>query len=406
MQITHTQGNPGVQALMAAISFQDSLIYMLYNANEDDLPNIDTQIPRTTPPEVVHEQIKSVSVTNAEKKFGISTVPSRVASNPINQMWIQGAPPVLINEDAPVISRVLDALACVVRTLVDEAKSRQTKEPITQSSRGRIISRKRKFLSDATEAVKDKSVTEWAVEYHPKELSCGGLLATVTDLLRKEEEASAPIPCVFGGYRILVSALKVMLHIDDKQFENNHETQLLNTCNVLEGIVERPSLLFQGGPTYHIVNNCAIALANQINKIYPESLQEKVAAVQIDKALPVYHGAIMVLEKHRSKLPPRLQCHELPKPDLSSAEDDDPVIDLSQNVLCISRICQDSITNGMGQADAVKRVATTMSDDDSSEKSSVKLQRNLPEPEKEFDINDQALLALLGRIILQEETMM
>ena len=47
-----------------------------------------------------------------------------------------------------------------------------------------------------------------------------------------------------------------------------------------------------------------------------------------------------------------------------------------------------------------------MSDDDSSEKSSVKLQRNLPEPEKEFDINDQALLALLGRIILQEETMM
>ncbi|KAL7537786.1 hypothetical protein ACHAXR_008077 [Thalassiosira sp. AJA248-18] len=383
-------GYPGVETLMAATSFQDSLAYMINSASEGDLPNIDSEIPRVSPPHDVDGLMVS---TDAEKKYGIGTSPSRVASNPINQMWIQGAPPVLINEDAPARSRILDALACAIRSSLDEAKSKQTKDPITQSSRGRIISRKRKFLVDAE--AKDKSVTEWALEHHPEELSSVSLLATASHLLKTEEEASAPVPSILIGHRLLVSALNVTLNMDR---ETENSSQLQASCHVLEGIVERPSLLFQGGPTYHIINNCAIFLAHKINTLYPESLKSAAALSQFEAALNVYHGSRMVLEKHRNKLPHRLRCHEIPKPDIASAEDDaGPVIDFSQSLLCPSRNCLDCVTVGMTAAETAKRVASATNEDKSHHG------QTKSELEKEFDVNDRALLGVLSQIISQEE---
>ena len=368
---------------MAAISFQDSLAYMIYNASEDDLPSIDEEIPRVSPPHDVEGSRKR----DAEKKYGINISPSHVASNPINQMWIQGAPPVLINEAAPPKSRVLDALACAIRSALDEAKSRQTKEPI-QSSRGRIISRKRKFLSDAE--AKDKSATEWVVEHHPDELSCSNLLAEASNLLKKDEEASSPaLPSIFGGHRLLAMALDVILGLDGEA--DNFQIQRI--FNVLEGVMERPILLFQGGPTYHIFNNCAIFLAHIINKLHADGFNDVFAKAQFEVALNVYNGSRIVLEKHRSKLPHRLRCHEIPRPNIA-ANNGELVIDMSNVSLCPSRNCQDCIAMGIPAKEVAKRLSINIDKNN--------WQRS--ESEKEFDVNDHALLSVLCRIISQEET--
>ena len=52
-------------------------------------------------------------------KYGTATNPSYVAANPMNKMWIQGPPPVFINNEAPALSRSLDALACAIRSCCD-----------------------------------------------------------------------------------------------------------------------------------------------------------------------------------------------------------------------------------------------------------------------------------------------
>lgn len=388
--LSQLDGSPGADTLIAAISFQDSLVYTIYNASEDDLPTIVGEIPTVSPP----HPLEGSKATDAEKKFGTNISPSRVASNPINQMWIQGAPPIFINEAAPLKSRVLDALACAIRSSLDEAKSRQTKEePITQSSRGRIISRKRKFLSDAGEA-KDKSATEWAVEHHSKELSCRNLLAEASNLLKNEEESSLMATyCTFGGHRLLIMALGIILDPADREVEN-FQTQII--FYILEGIMERPMLLFQGGPTYHLINNCAIFLAHIINKLHEDVSDNEFAQAQFEVALDIYNGSRLVLEKHRSKLPNRLQCHGIPSPNVSAASNGEPVIDLSNVSLCSSRNCQDCIATGISAKELAERVSTNNNNNNRS--NGLK-----SESEREFDVNDRALLAVLSRISQEEK---
>lgn len=380
--LAQLDGVASVETLMAAISFQDSLSYMIYNASEEDLPYIDAEIPRISPP---HDVGGMSQISHAEKMYGISILPSRMASNPINQMWIQGAPPVLINENAPTKSRVLDALACAIRTTLDESKSRQTKEPSAQSSRGRIVSRKRKFLSDAE--AKDKSPTEWAVEHHPDQLSCSNLLAQASNLLRNDEEV---LPSMFSGHRLLVSALEVIVNMD----RESGNFQLHSILNVLEGILERPILLSQGGPTYHIMNNCAIFLAHIINKLKASGLDTN--SDQFAHALNVYNGSRIVLEKHRSKLPYRLHCHEMPTPNITAAASNGGLVfDMSNVPLCLSSNCQESVAMGITTAEVARRLVSNKYDKNNH------WQRT--ESEREFDVNDRALLAVLSRIISQEE---
>lgn len=391
------QGYPGVDTLMAAISFQDSLTYMLYNASEDELPTVDTEIPRVSPP----HPLEGLKATDAEKKYGISFSPSRVASNPLNQYWIQGAPPVWINESSPPKSRVLDALACAIRFSLDGAKSSRVKEGPTQSSRGRIISRKRKFLSDA-EGTKEKSATEWAVEHHPNELSCTNLLAKACALLKNDEDdatassSSLGDYCNFGsGHRLLLSALDILIINTERVGEDENVSQIHNIIAVLEGIMERPILLFQGGPTYHIMTNCAIFLAHIINKLHADGVENnEFAKAQYEVALNVYNGSRLVLEKHRSKLPSQLQCHEVPIPNTGAKSSSrEVVIDLNSMALCPSRNCQDCIARGsMSAKEMAKRVVVV------STNSNGKNGQQKSDAEREFDVNDRGLLVVLSRM--------
>jgi len=430
-------GYPGVSKLIAAISFQDSLVYMICNgADEDDLPNIDGDIPRAVPPHPHSGMAKST----AEKKFGVSISPSRVASIDINQMWIQGTPPVFINEDAPVKSRVIDGLACAIRTSLDEAKALQTKEEPQQSSRGRIISRKKKYAEDS----KDKSATQWAVEHYPNELSNSNIVHETTSLLQADKEATFSL---FRGHDLLTVALESIVNSDrDVKYVPGQ-----SILNILEGIIDRPILLYQGGPTYHIITNCAILLAHKINKLHSTVIKDHNECLkeQYDTALDIYNMARLVLEKHRSKLPLRLQCHEVPSVS-ATANESGLLIDLSNMTMCTSYNCLDCVAMGgisvkkeddKGLSDSVsssgrKRKAPelfvarpsksglgvqdgdekflagkslTSPDRDKKQRTNegVSVGRSrggqITEPERELDINDQALMAALSRTISQKE---
>ena len=354
---------------MAAISFQDSLVYMTYNASEDFVPYIDGDIPRVG-------ELGAVTLTDSEKKYGIATKPSRVASNPINQIWIQGIPPVHINERASSKSRVLDALACAIRSDVDEAKSRQAKEQI-QTSTERIVSRKRKFLSDAE--AKDKSATEWAVEHHQDELSISCLLAEASDLLTDDNQSSLASHSIFCGLRLLVTALDIILNTESDSLD------IESIFNVLESVLERPILLFQGGPTYHIINCCTILLAHRINKLQHGDF----GSAQFQKALSVYDGSRMMLEKHRSKLPQRLRCRKLPTLNPAS-RNGGPVIDLSGASSCMSQNFQDCTFDDMFAKEGAGTIATR----DQSKMQTYK--------SEELDINDNAFMTVLSGIISKE----
>jgi hypothetical protein len=344
------KGFTGVETLLAAISFQDSLMYMIYNASEDNVPDFGNDIHRFSP--LLRDE------TTIENKYGISILPSRVASNPINQKWIQGIPPFLINELAPLNSRALDALACSVRSLVDRAKARLGKK-ITQTKSGRNVCRKRHHLSD--EEVQVKSVTELAVEQYPVELSSCNLLAQASSLTQCEE-LSLVSDSIFCGPRLLVKAVELVLETAIK------DVQIHNIFTVLEVVMEHPIHLFQFGPTYHIIHSCVIVLARKINEIKrdPDS-------TLFEKALNIYNESRSVLEHHRTKLPILLQCQELPIPG-STTNIRGPVIDVSNVSSYFSRNCSGSVVPNVIKQSTGHLVES-----------------------EQLDANDQVLLALLSR---------
>ena len=100
------------------MAYLDAWAYMMYNANESKLPNIDDSIPRVTCGTNTKAQ------TETEREYGISCGAPAIASDPKNQMLIQGAPPVYLNNEAPLQACSLDALACAIRSYRDQANSR------------------------------------------------------------------------------------------------------------------------------------------------------------------------------------------------------------------------------------------------------------------------------------------
>lgn len=370
-----------MNSLMAAISFQDSLVYMTYNASEDFVPHIDGDIPRIDGLEAI------ISFTDTEKKYGIGIKPSRVALNPMNQIWIQGTPPIFVNMIAPSRSRILDALACAIRSDVDFANSRQTKERI-QTIAEISVSRKRKFLSNAV--AKEKSETEWAVESHQDELSISNLLAEASDLLPMSnflaevsdlpsgdnKHSSLASDSFFCGLRLLVTATNAILNTQTENLD------IESLFSILESVIERPILLHQGGPTYHIINSCTIRLAHKINSLQYNDLDNN---MQFHKALSLYNVSRMMLEKHRDKLPQRLRCCELPIPN-HTLGNGRPMIDLSGVSLCMSNNFQDFNS-------ATER-ASILADQN---RGIIQMSKS-----EEIDINDMALLTVLSRVISKE----
>jgi hypothetical protein len=249
----------GADTLLAAMSLQDSFVYILYKGLEDTLPNIDYAFPPVNKPDSTNSFV------------------SIAASNPLNQVWIQGIPPVYSKGTAPFKSRVNDAIACAIRSYVDEAAS---------------------LKSDG--ASKGKSATALAVEGN-QQLSCRRLVEEAIKIL---PDNSSP---TVATHRFLLSALAVVVNANDGEISEN---QLQSTMNVLSNVLDRPALLY-GGPTLHIVNDCAILLGRYINK-----LREEDALFQDE--LDLYNSARMCMRSHNNKIPSSLRCNELPRPNLGA----------------------------------------------------------------------------------------
>lgn len=143
--------------------------------------------------------------------------------------------------------------------------------------------------------------------------------------------------------------------------------------------------------TYHAVNNNAILLAHVINKSHKDGLNDVFTRAQFEVALNLYNGSRILLEKHRGRLPHQLRCHEIPRPN-AAAKSGELVIDLSNITLCRSRYCQDCVAPGINAKEVDQRISV----------SADKNNRLQSDAEKEFNMNDQALLLTLSRVISLE----
>lgn len=341
---------------------------MLYNSSENFAPNIDEVIPRVSELETIE------LLDDAIKKYDIGMLPSRVASNPMNQYWIQGVPPIFINERASSQSRVLDAFACAIRSDVDKAKSR---EKVQTTRTGRVISRKQRFLLDADAEAKDKTATECAVDFHDDEFSYTSILVESSILIAEDEQSLLSHHSIFSGLRLLKTALDVVLNAEPDSLD------IRSIFSVLEIMMEQPILLFQGGPTYHIINSCTILLAHKINKLPSNDLD---SALLLHQALDIYNGSRMTLEKHRSKLPLQLRCRKLPTPSPATIISGGPVIDLSGVFTCMSLNLQDGTRTEFYYRGFCSRNQRKMQ----------------ASKTYELDVNDKSLMTMLSRMILKD----
>lgn len=381
----------GIQQLLAAISFHDSWAYMIYNANESGLPDIDGVIPR------VQECGRSLLNTPVEQKYNISTDHVSIASDPQNQMWIQGPPPVFINNEAPPLSRSLDALSCAIRSCCDQANSRFDG-----------IAKEFGMPSDGV----PNSATASAVTANQNELCSRNMVLSAFVLLQQTESATSDEKN--QGQHLLISAMDAFLEGGDPTepggFTDSQIQSLLSVCNT---VIDNPLLLFQAGPTYHMVSNAAILLCHLLNGLHAtRSATSSVRptggdmeAALLDEVLDTYIAVRKILTSHRRKVPMLLRCHGLPRPNLSvlshnSGGTDAPFIDLGETQMCVSRGCQGFVLMACSPCVAAERAqaARAMHQQELTDQDDAA--HDLREIiDDDIDIDDDELLNILGRIV-------
>lgn len=416
---------PGVEALLAAISFHDSWAYMIHNASEAALPDIDDAIPPLPAP----QQSGGGGGSNGGggdtvAKYGTATNPSYVAANPMNKMWIQGPPPVFINNEAPALSRSLDALACAIRSCCDQANARfegMAKELMTGEG------------GDGAQCDNDgcgkMTATGSAVMANEDELCSRNMVLSAFTLLQQHESA-AIVPGGGGqgtvsknhGHHLVVSAMDAFLEGGDEEeaggFTDSQIQGLLSVCNTL---IEHPLLLYQAGPTYHMISNAAVLLCHLLNGMHAqrgaggESPGEMEAAL-FDEVLDTYLSIRKLLSIHRRKLPVRLRCHGIPRPNIAAlgggGEPGAPLIDLGETLMCGSRGCQGFVLMACSPCVAAERARAAAQKQEAAAQQEAlangvdagledvnEFDKELFDLGHEFDLDDDALLDVLSQII-------
>jgi hypothetical protein len=369
--------NKGVEALLAALSFHDAWAYMIYNANEALLPNIDSSIPPVTMPSSTG--IEFTSAVN--KKYQVSTDPQVIVADKKNQMWIQGPPPVFVNNEAPPLSRSLDALACAIRSCCDQANSRmfeikaavgggngdgsgeggdtmmESKDDPT-SSKSRVSCGFSAGLSDTTKAVMANEA----------ELCSRNMVLSAFTLLQ-QSEATQPKMEKNYAHHLLISAMDAFLESGDEEEAGGFtDSQIQSLLSVSNTVISRPLLLYQAGPTFHIACNTAVQLCHLLNGLHANRVELSTAGcngtgreenemevVLFEEVLDTYIALRKVLEVHRRKLPIILRCHGLPRPNLFATKEGQPLVDLAETKLCASRGCQGFVLTGCSPCVAAER---------------------------------------------------
>ena len=393
----------GIEALLAAISFHDSWAYMIYNANEESLPNIDETIP---PVSQSNDEYTTELITAAENKYKTSTDPSKIASDAKNQMWIQGPPPVFINNEAPPLSRSLDALACAIRSCCDQANTSFSEYNNDGSGCGMM------------------SQTSQAVMANNAELCSRNMVLSAFTLLQQSESSKIQME-KNHSHHLLISAMDAFLEGGDEEEAGGFtDSQIQSLLSVSNAVIDRPLLLFQAGPTYHMISNTAVQLSHLLNGLHSNRMQElasgeapgEMESALFDEVLDTYIALRKILEMHRRKLPLLLRCHKLPRPNMmKSNEPGVPFIDLAETHMCASRGCQGFVLMACSPCVAAERAAAAdlrhkeeiaaygeggvKREETDGGNVDVDVDYGIDQLRSELDMEDDALISILGQIL-------
>jgi len=422
-----------VEALLAAISFHDSWAYLMHNASEDSLPDIDESLPNLN------------NNTNGNNNTSISnnggpTIPSLVATNPINQMWMQGSPQVFLDNEASLVSRSLDAFACAVRTCCDQANcqfediaktSGLDVMGISSSSQGNHNDRLQ-FLQ------RGPTPTTAAVMANENELCSRNIVLSAKSLLDQHFGMMNGTIKKHGLYMVasVMSAFLENGEMEDSGggsgsdggnssiggFTDRQIKNLLAGCDV---VIQHPLLLHCPGPIYHMASNAAILLCHLLNGIHAKcgaasagsgasssSTNHKVEGILFDEVLDTFMAIRKALNIHRKSLPVKLRCHGIPRPSgvgpfkKISNNAEAPFIDLGDTLMCLCRGCQNFVIMGCSPCVAAERSMKAALDHANQEQKRTtednvgtdEFDRELEEMD-DLSLDDDALLDMLSRIV-------
>lgn len=399
--------------LLAAISFLDAWAYMMYNADEKKLPAIDDSVPQ------VDNSSRSNNNAIGKDLDSSKLQPCRVAADPKNQNWIQGAPPVYLNNEAPLPARALDALACAVRTCCDQANGRfaliSKESGMEGMGNGDDI---------PTSAI--QTPTTMAVMSNENELCSRNLVLSAFTLLQQHESSAASqYHARNQGQHLVISAMDAFLENSDEDgsmgFTDSQIQSLLSVCN---NTIENPFLLHHAGPTYHMVSNAAVLLCHLLNGMHAMKDEGgqlgEMESAMFEEILDTLMAVRKLLTIHRRKLPAKLRCHGIPRPtslqygnESSSSGNDGnnseggskPFIDLGETVLCPCRGCQGFVLMACSPCVAAERAKSANSRlelEAAREAEAVscgELDKELDDLGEEFNLDDDALLGMISKLI-------
>ena len=364
---------------------------MIYNGNQSLLPNVDDTIPPVAP-------IKQSPLNHTEAKFDVKTDTASIAANPQNQCWIQGPPPVYLNNEAPLNARSLDALACAVRTCCDQANksfAEIAREAGTDS------------VDDMIPEDTINTPTTSAVLAHENELCSRNVVLSAYTLMQQHENSSQN-PRAHDGQQLVISAMDAFLENSEatggQGFTDSQIQGLLSVCNLA---IENPFLLYHAGPTYHMVTNSVILLCHLLNGLHAMKTDPSFGeqeAKMFDDVFDTVMSIRKLLLIHREKLPVKLRCHLIPRPNFH-AESSEPLVDLGETLLCACRGCQGFVLMACSPCVAAERAREArqrLAMEAAQEQQAIdlgELDRELDMMGDEFNVDDDELLNMISSVI-------
>jgi hypothetical protein len=358
---------------------------MIYNAEEKDLPTIDVDIPITG---------FDRNGVVCDNKFNVHTDVRSIASDPANKNWVQGAPPVYLNNNAPLQARSLDAIACAVRTCCDQANHRFAA-----------------IASDRSTAPPRaaSTPTTTAVMAHENELCSRNLILSAYTLMQQHDALNK------GRHKN--DGLHMVISVMDAFFENSEDegqggftdSQIQSLLSVGNTALENPLLLHHAGPTYHMITNAAILLCHILNGMYAmrnvDAATGGMETALFEEVWDTFLPMRKLLTIHRRKLPVKLRCHGIPRPGVVGPKEGEPFIDLGETLLCPCRGCQGFVLMACSPCVAAERAlsaSSRMQVEAAQEAEAVELgeiDNELDDLGAEFDLDDDALLGMIGNLI-------
>lgn len=409
-----------IDALLAAMSFHDAFAYMMYNAIEEALPDIDQVLPP------INTKAKAAASTTTATSNEAPTVSfgCRQVTNPINQMWIQGEPSIFLKNEARIVHRSLDAMSCAVRSCCDQA-NREFQE-MAQAMGGEGGD----GPPSGDLACGGPTPTSLAVMANEDEMCSRNLILSAKTLVNQGntgESVSKP------GLTMMLTAMDAFLENNDPQGSSESdggggsggggeeggfsETQIRNLRMACEMAIKHPMLLYAPGPVYHMMTNAAVLLCHLLNGLHAkcsmmggdssngssgeEGSNAKVESAMFYETLDAFMSLRKLLNMRRQHLPVRLRCHAIPRPNFGlskkNTELETPFIDLGETLMCSCRGCQGFVLMGCSPCVAAERSMR-----------SAKIQANELEGDDdingeyddlgELNLDDDTLLNLLSRI--------